>query len=181
MNQPLTASVKWFSAIALSLLVGFGGARVAKHGHSSSAHPPITLQVGDKFPGGTAFGDAHQPVKLLDVVAAHPRTLLVVFSIGCTKCLGEAEQWKQISKDLNAHLVAVAYTAKWDAVEEFKKMSQIRDDVYLCDNLLRDQLQSTSSPLIMVIEKNTIQFRGDGPQSTVAVEKWATSTAAETQ
>ncbi|MEO5510274.1 MAG: hypothetical protein ABIV28_05320 [Longimicrobiales bacterium] len=160
--------VMWALTIALACCAGIATAAIGGRRHG--AERERVASVGQTLPAGTVFSAPTQPEDIRSIAAAAGRSLVVVFSIGCSQCVGEAQKWIQAADRSNAVLVPVAYTAEWKAVDEFKRFSGVKGRVYLCDSSFRELLASESSPTILVVEGSRITFRADGQDATAQLE-----------
>lgn len=133
------------------------------------------LLAGSTIPA--VFLQARQTgaVPLSDVISRSPSTTLVIFSLGCSNCLGEAAVWQRIAKARNSSgaVVGAVCGAEWDQVDDFVAETGIQFPIFGCDRQLTGEMRVIANPTILEISSNGIvQFGAAGTAATSEIETY---------
>lgn len=157
-----------FSA-ASGVLLGLWGPTAITSSLGSDRHG--ALAVGDPLPDVVIFESAAESRRLSDVLADSADTILLIFSLGCNSCLGEAVKWDQLARSSSgAAFVGLACGGDWDSLDDFRQLAAPSFPVYRCDPLVRDKLRIAPATTILRVVDNRIVFRSHGDRATSDLE-----------
>jgi hypothetical protein len=158
-------------------LLGLAGLAISAYAVGFvAARPQQTYDAGreiTQLPSARVYASKNEAHDLRSVLSHGRRTVVVLTTLGCSRCLAETEVWKSAAAALGAELRVVVHAADWAAIDDYERLSALSlgSELYACDDILVRRLKSVRTPLIMLATpEGEVNFRAEGPEATTELE-----------
>ena len=173
---PTDARINFWAVLGILVLSAAAGVLLGFWSPTASTSSLDTdrdgaLAVGDPLPDVVVFESPAKSHRLSDLLTDSADTILLVFSLGCSSCLGEAVKWDQLARSsAEVAFVGLACGGDWASFHVFRQLAALGFSVYRCDPLVRDELRIAPATTILRVINDTIVFRSHGDGATSELE-----------
>jgi thiol-disulfide isomerase/thioredoxin len=165
--------------LLLIVLLATGGAIGVYAGHarmvpSASTRLRPGIAVGEVLPRAVVNSSSRGAVRLQDLIDSSLSTVVVVFSLGCTKCLAEAEEWQQLATQhsKSRHFIGIASGKTFAELEAFQRLANLQFPVWLSDRELISTLDISTPPAIYEVYNGRVTFSAAGANASEALGRY---------
>lgn len=167
-------------ALALSFTVLIGAVAVSgillgRSLADGKFHAPASLRsylaVGDSLPDGVVYASPDSARWLSSVVGDRSDVVLILFPLGCSRCLDQAVRWNAVSEGAAAtDFIGLACGTDWTGLDEFRRLGEIDFELFVCDPFLTDAMRLRPGTSIVRLVDGSVSFVASGDRATDELE-----------